>query len=124
MLVCLCGDRSSLFRPTVNALPVSLLLLLLPPSPLTSSSNLCCSLHPNPSPFIADSIISNPVTYGHIHCAEALGVPLHLMFPQVLLSFAHITLSPHALLALGSNKSLPSPSRLFELRESGEQMVN
>jgi hypothetical protein len=34
-------------------------------------------------PFICDAIISNPVTYGHIHCAEALGVPLHMMFPQV-----------------------------------------
>jgi hypothetical protein len=32
--------------------------------------------------FIADAIISNPVTYGHIHCAEALSVPLHIMFPQ------------------------------------------
>eukprot|EP00981_Chlorochromonas_danica_P009655 scaffold2798_cov160-Ochromonas_danica.AAC.24 len=32
--------------------------------------------------FAPDAIISNPVTYGHIHCAEALGVPLHLMFPQ------------------------------------------
>ncbi|GAB9477736.1 Sterol 3-beta-glucosyltransferase, partial [Globisporangium polare] len=27
-------------------------------------------------------IISNPVTYGHIHVAERLGVPLHIMFPQ------------------------------------------
>ncbi|CAE7488862.1 UGT80A2, partial [Symbiodinium microadriaticum] len=35
-----------------------------------------------PRKFMADAIISNPVTYGHIHCAEALGVPLHLMFPQ------------------------------------------
>ncbi|KAL1529024.1 hypothetical protein AB1Y20_010344 [Prymnesium parvum] len=38
-----------------------------------------------PSPrgaFVADAIISNPVSYGHIHCAEALGVPLHMMFPQ------------------------------------------
>jgi len=33
-------------------------------------------------PFIAHAVISNPVTYGHIHVAEALGVPLHLMFPQ------------------------------------------
>jgi UDP:flavonoid glycosyltransferase YjiC (YdhE family) len=33
-------------------------------------------------PFVASAIISNPVTYGHIHCAEALGVPLHIMFPQ------------------------------------------
>eukprot|EP00602_Paraphysomonas_sp_CaronLab_P008597 CAMPEP_0185034326 /NCGR_PEP_ID=MMETSP1103-20130426/24086_1 /TAXON_ID=36769 /ORGANISM="Paraphysomonas bandaiensis, Strain Caron Lab Isolate" /LENGTH=1441 /DNA_ID=CAMNT_0027570941 /DNA_START=187 /DNA_END=4512 /DNA_ORIENTATION=+ len=35
-----------------------------------------------PRRFMADAIISNPVTYAHIHCAEALGVPLHLMFPQ------------------------------------------
>ena len=33
--------------------------------------------------FRAQVIISNPVTYGHIHCAEALGCPLHLLFPQV-----------------------------------------
>lgn len=32
--------------------------------------------------FCANAIISNPVSYGHIHCAEALGIPLHLMFPQ------------------------------------------
>ncbi len=27
-------------------------------------------------PFLADAIISNPVSYGHIHCAEALCIPL------------------------------------------------
>ncbi|TDH66247.1 hypothetical protein CCR75_001831 [Bremia lactucae] len=32
--------------------------------------------------FRAQAIISNPVTYGHIHVAERLGVPLHIMFPQ------------------------------------------
>lgn len=32
--------------------------------------------------FHANAIISNPVTYGHVHCAEALAIPLHLMFPQ------------------------------------------
>ena len=31
---------------------------------------------PNQTPFVADAIISNPVSYGHIHCAEALGIPL------------------------------------------------
>jgi len=30
--------------------------------------------------FIADAIIANPVSYGHIHCAEKLGIPLHMMF--------------------------------------------
>ena len=31
---------------------------------------------PEQLPFVADAIISNPVTYGHVHCAEALCVPL------------------------------------------------
>lgn len=33
-------------------------------------------------PFVADAIIANPVCFGHVHVAEALGVPLHMMFPQ------------------------------------------
>jgi len=31
-------------------------------------------------PFVADAIIANPVSFAHIHCAERLGIPLHLMF--------------------------------------------
>jgi hypothetical protein len=31
-------------------------------------------------PFIADAIIANPPSFVHIHCAEKLGIPLHLMF--------------------------------------------
>jgi sterol 3beta-glucosyltransferase len=31
-------------------------------------------------PFIADAIISNPPAFAHVHCAEALGIPLHLSF--------------------------------------------
>lgn len=31
-------------------------------------------------PFIADAIIANPPCFAHVHCAEKLGVPLHLMF--------------------------------------------
>lgn len=30
--------------------------------------------------FIADAIIANPPSYAHIHCAEKLGIPLHMMF--------------------------------------------
>ena len=33
-------------------------------------------------PFRAQAILANPVAYGHIHCAEALDVPLHLLFLQ------------------------------------------
>ncbi|KAL8990589.1 MAG: hypothetical protein Q9169_008086 [Polycauliona sp. 2 TL-2023] len=32
------------------------------------------------NPFIADAIIANPPSFAHVHCAERLGVPLHLMF--------------------------------------------
>ncbi|KAI2617246.1 glycosyltransferase family 1 protein [Hypomontagnella submonticulosa] len=31
-------------------------------------------------PFVADAIIANPPSFAHMHCAEALGIPLHLMF--------------------------------------------
>ncbi len=31
-------------------------------------------------PFVAQAIISNPVTFAHIHCAERLGIPLHIFF--------------------------------------------
>jgi UDP:flavonoid glycosyltransferase YjiC (YdhE family) len=30
--------------------------------------------------FIADAIIANPPSMGHIHCAEKLGIPLHMVF--------------------------------------------
>jgi len=31
-------------------------------------------------PFVADAIIANPPSFGHIHCAEKLGIPLHMVF--------------------------------------------
>ncbi|KAK4464145.1 sterol 3-beta-glucosyltransferase [Cladorrhinum samala] len=31
-------------------------------------------------PFVADAIIANPPSFAHIHVAERLGVPLHIMF--------------------------------------------
>ncbi|QDS77053.1 hypothetical protein FKW77_006925 [Venturia effusa] len=33
-----------------------------------------------PAPFVADAIIANPPTYAHIHIAEKLAIPLHIMF--------------------------------------------
>lgn len=36
-----------------------------------------------PKPFIANAIIANPPSFAHIHCAEKLGIPLHLMFTYV-----------------------------------------
>ncbi|KAJ5727467.1 hypothetical protein N7493_005287 [Penicillium malachiteum] len=40
-------------------------------------------LMPDPvtsTPFVADAIIANPPSFAHVHCAQALGIPLHLMF--------------------------------------------
>lgn len=34
----------------------------------------------NLKPFVANAIIANPPSFAHIHCAEKLGVPLHMMF--------------------------------------------
>jgi hypothetical protein len=39
-------------------------------------------LDPEAVPFVADAIISNPPVLGHVHVAEALGIPCHIMFPQ------------------------------------------
>jgi hypothetical protein len=31
-------------------------------------------------PFVANAIIANPPGFAHVHCAEKLGIPFHLMF--------------------------------------------
>ena len=55
-------------------------------------------------PFRANAIISNPVAYGHMHCAEALNIPLHLMFPQPWVGtlFSAVTYIIHILYSLVS----------------------
>ena len=45
----------------------------------------CTLPDPNDSasePWHADVIMANPMCLGHIHCAEALGIPLHMFFPN------------------------------------------
>ncbi|KIY71268.1 glycosyltransferase family 1 protein [Cylindrobasidium torrendii FP15055 ss-10] len=44
--------------------------------------------------FIADAIISNPPAFAHIHCAEALGIPLQLTFTM---PWCSTTAFPHPL---------------------------
>ena len=34
----------------------------------------------DPTPFVADAIIANPPSFAHVHCAEKLGIPLHMLF--------------------------------------------
>lgn len=42
---------------------------------------------PAATPFLANAIIANPPSFAHVHCAEKLGIPLHLMFTYAHLSF-------------------------------------
>lgn len=32
------------------------------------------------APFVADAIIANPPSFAHVHCAQAMGIPVHVMF--------------------------------------------
>ncbi|EXJ82749.1 hypothetical protein A1O3_06564 [Capronia epimyces CBS 606.96] len=40
----------------------------------------CIETGADGTPFVADVIVANPPSFAHIHCAEKLGVPVHLMF--------------------------------------------
>ncbi|KAI1075366.1 glycosyltransferase family 1 protein [Whalleya microplaca] len=48
-------------------------------------------------PFVADAIIANPPSFAHVHCAEALGIPLHLMFT---FPYTPTTAFPHPLASI------------------------
>ena len=43
-------------------------------------SGISMDSNPSARPFVADAIIANPPSFAHIHIAEKLGIPLHLMF--------------------------------------------
>jgi sterol 3beta-glucosyltransferase len=41
----------------------------------------CIEIDPETQmPFVTDAIIANPPSFAYVHCAQALGIPLHLMF--------------------------------------------
>lgn len=46
----------------------------------TKESNNDTTDGPKMAPFIAHAIIANPPSFAHIHCAQKLGIPLHIMF--------------------------------------------
>jgi hypothetical protein len=63
--------------------------------------------------FAADAIISNPPSFAHVHCAEALGIPLLLSFSAcmaviMLSSLTHgpFLLPSYALVCLGQSKKI------------------
>ena len=53
-------------------------------------------------PFIADAIIANPPSMAHVHIAERLGIPLHMMFT---FPYSPTTQFPHPLANIKPRKS-------------------
>ena len=54
-------------------------------------------IEPDPEtniPFVAEIIIANPPSFAHVHCAQALGIPLHLVFTM---PWSPTTAFPHPL---------------------------
>ena len=43
------------------------------------------------SPFVTDAIIANPPSYAHIHCAERLRIPFHIMFTMPWSTTAYLS---------------------------------
>ncbi|KAH0383213.1 UDP-Glycosyltransferase/glycogen phosphorylase, partial [Aureobasidium melanogenum] len=59
---------------------------------------------PTGAPFIADAIIANPPSFAHIHCAQALCIPVHLMFTMPWTATKSF---PHPLANVKDNKAEP-----------------
>lgn len=55
-------------------------------------------------PFVADCIIANPPSFAHIHCAEKLGIPLHIMFTM---PYSPTQAFPHPLANIRSSNADP-----------------
>ncbi|KAF7118656.1 hypothetical protein CNMCM5793_008194 [Aspergillus hiratsukae] len=55
-------------------------------------------------PFVADAIIANPPSFAHVHCAQALKVPVHLMFTM---PWSSTTAFPHPLANLRPSDMSP-----------------
>ncbi|KAK5018481.1 hypothetical protein LTR39_000958 [Cryomyces antarcticus] len=53
-------------------------------------------------PFVADAIIANPPSFAHVHCAEKLGTPLHLMFTM---PWSSTQAFPHPLVNIKSSNA-------------------
>ena len=57
-----------------------------------------------PRHFVADCIIANPPSFAHIHCAEKLGIPLHIMFTM---PYSPTQAYPHPLANIQSSDADP-----------------
>ncbi|KAM0752550.1 UDP-Glycosyltransferase/glycogen phosphorylase [Meredithblackwellia eburnea MCA 4105] len=61
-------------------------------------------------PFAADLIIANPPSFSHIHCAEALSIPLHIVFTMPWISTQAF---PHPLVNIENTNASPSTTNFL-----------
>ncbi|EAU29286.1 conserved hypothetical protein [Aspergillus terreus NIH2624] len=59
-------------------------------------------------PFVADAIIANPPSFAHIHCAEKMGIPLHMMFTM---PWSPTQAFPHPLANIRASNVKPSAAK-------------
>ncbi|EJD46939.1 UDP-Glycosyltransferase/glycogen phosphorylase [Auricularia subglabra TFB-10046 SS5] len=70
----------------------------------------CFSPDGDGEPFAADAIISNPPSFAHIHCAEALGIPLLLSFTM---PWSVTTAFPHPLVNIAKTNATQGITNYF-----------
>ena len=60
--------------------------------------------------FVAEAIIANPPSFGHIHCAHKLRIPLHIMFTM---PWSPTTAFPHPLVNVDYSKASLEKVNMF-----------
>ncbi|RDW75118.1 hypothetical protein BP6252_06260 [Coleophoma cylindrospora] len=61
-------------------------------------------------PFVAEAIIANPPSFAHFHCAQALAIPVHLMFTM---PWSRTRAFPHPLANIQVTKADPSTTNFL-----------
>ncbi len=79
---------------------------------ILASTWLACTANDDETslPFTAEAIIANPPSFGHIHCAEKLQIPLHIMFTM---PWSPTTAFPHPLCNIDSSKGPSEKINLY-----------
>jgi UDP:flavonoid glycosyltransferase YjiC (YdhE family) len=62
------------------------------------------------APFTAEVIIANPPSFGHVHCAQKLQIPLHMIFTM---PWSSTTVFPHAFCKADYSKILKEKLNLI-----------
>jgi hypothetical protein len=103
-IMCFMVEDSGIFPSFSSIVTGSVFKRLRLFSDILESTWLACINHDDETgaPFRAEAIIANPICYGHIHCAQKLGIPLHMVFTQPSMATAAF---PHPLANVDYSKA-------------------